>query len=259
MSQRPLRTLCVKQLMGVTTNLIAPLIAFAVVGVISAAPAHAQSIDSFVGCLSSKASVADAVDCVPAPCYTTVTMSEESAQPACTLRDGTRLPRVIFSCAGPGGSTVLRFRPSFTLCSSSIDGVVPINHIELGEDVNSRHVQKMADIDGTSGFQGLTTIAVLDTFTPYNNKGCNECHDRLATLSDGTGNLINLFAPVRPAAAEGTIFTNDPSVQQPLVSPVPLSVICAGIGSSSQLHPNAARFALSVALCSKLDAKSQQQ
>src|SRR5947209_4006666 len=55
------------------------------------------SIDSFVGCLASISSanptVVDAVNtCVPSGCYFTNTMSEESAQNACKLRDGTRLP-----------------------------------------------------------------------------------------------------------------------------------------------------------------------
>ena len=81
---------------------------------LAAAPAYAADIHSFVACLNSIHStrVSDAVACVPSGCKTTVTLSEESAQPACTLRDGTRLPRVIFSCAGDSGS--LRFRPSFS-------------------------------------------------------------------------------------------------------------------------------------------------
>src|SRR5512146_1100892 len=71
-----------------------------------ASPASAADIHSFVACLKgiNSTNVADAVACVPAGCYATVTLSEESAQPACTLRDGTRLPRVILSCPGSGGS-----------------------------------------------------------------------------------------------------------------------------------------------------------
>ena len=82
---------------------------------LAAAPAYAANdIDSFVTCVNgpTNLTVVDAVACVPSGCKTTVTLSEESAQPACTLRDGTRLPRVIFSCAGDSGS--LRFRPSFS-------------------------------------------------------------------------------------------------------------------------------------------------
>src|SRR5437870_669565 len=57
-----------------------------------AAPAHAadpvRDISSFVTCLNSitttPRTVVDAVACVPSPgCYTTLTVSEESAQPGC--------------------------------------------------------------------------------------------------------------------------------------------------------------------------------
>src|SRR5512138_531033 len=135
---------------------------------VAAVPAYAagsEDIDSFVACLNAidSTSVSDAVACVPSGCYATVTLSGESAQPGCTLRDGTRLPRVIFSCPGPGGSPTLRFRPSFSLCT--LGGV--IDHIEVGEDVNKStgsddfevrnfpFVQKMGDIDSTSNFQSL--------------------------------------------------------------------------------------------------------
>src|SRR5574340_1064860 len=92
---------------------------------LAAAPAYAADtgpVQSFVDCLNaintSPHTVVDAVACLPPGGYTTVTMSEESAQPACTLTDGTRLPRVIFSIPGASGSKgVLYFRPSFSLCT----------------------------------------------------------------------------------------------------------------------------------------------
>jgi hypothetical protein len=92
----------------------------------------AAAIRSFVAGVKgpTNLTVADAEACVPANCYAIVTMSEESAQPTCTLRDGTTLPREIFSCTGASSS--LRFRPSFSLCRQG--GI--ITHIELGEDVN---------------------------------------------------------------------------------------------------------------------------
>ncbi len=229
---------------------------------LAAAPAYAAGpgdIHSFVTCLNSINStrVSDAVACVPSGCYTTVTLSEESAQPGCTLRDGTRLPRVIFSCPGPSGSQTLRFRPSFSLCTQG--GI--INHIEVGEDVNSRHVQKMADIDSSVGFQALTEFgpaidptAVVDTLSPANNKGCFDCHDRMGTASTG-GNIVNLFASVRPELAEGTIYTNDPSVVQPAVQ-TPLSAICTGIANSSQLARNPSNWQLAKDLCGQLEPKT---
>lgn len=237
---------------------------------LAAAPAYAagpEDIDSFVACLNSinttPQTVVDAVACVPSGCYTTLTLSGESAQPGCTLRDGTRLPRVIFSCPGPGGSQTLRFRPSFTLCTQ---GSTLINHIEVGVDVgtviDSKYVQEMADIDSppdVPSFQvftefGTGATAVVDAQVPLNSKGCAECHDRLGTASTG-GNIFNLFAPVRPELAEGTIFTNDPKVVAPAIQ-TPLSDICNGVATSSQLARNPSKQALAVSLCDKLETKT---
>lgn len=219
-------------------------------GALAAAPAYAaDSISSFVGCLNSTPSphtVVDAVACVPSNCSTTVTMSEESAQPGCKLRDGTRLPRVIFSCPGSSGS--LRFRPSFSLCTQG--GV--INHIELGEDVNKStrtddpelrnfpYVQQMADINTSLTSWAFTVFgtgetAVLDAKSPRNSKGCAECHDRMGTLTVAPTSIANLFLPVPPAVAEGTIYTNDPAVDSSGVPQTPLIDICNDIWHSTQL------------------------
>ncbi|PYY13473.1 MAG: hypothetical protein DMG60_21885 [Acidobacteria bacterium] len=264
MFQQTLHTFCVKQLMRAAAHLflssITPLIVFAVFGVISAAPAHAQSqdIDSFVGCLNSiatpNATVADAAACLPSSCYTTVTLSQESAQPACTLVDGTRLPRVIFSCQGPGGSQTLRFRPSFSLCtlgaspSSSV-----INHIEVGEDsgvvVDSQKLQKMGDI--TLPTLVSLTNAGVQTNNADPQTGCANCHDVLATVGG-----INLFAPIRPALSEGTIYSNDPSVRAPAVQ-TPLSAICTGIQNSTYLFvKHLDRYNLALRLCNALEPKT---
>ena len=245
-----------------------------------AAPAHAAGpvdISSFVACLNSTSTtsqpVVDAVACVPSPgCYTTLTVSEESAQPGCTLADGTNLPRVIFSCPGSGGSLTLRFRPSFTLCT--LGGGTLINHIELGEDLNSivdsRRVQKMADVDATvprplTEF-GTGNTAVVDappsaSFPGGHSKNCGECHDLLGTAGTGA-TIFNRFAPIRPAVAEGTIFTNDPRVTPP--SPQKslsdtFTDICNGINNSSQLARNPGRQSLALSLCSRLAAKAQNQ
>jgi hypothetical protein len=241
---------------------------------LTAAPAYAQvgDIPSFVACLNSTnpQTVANAVACVPAGCYTTVTLSGESAQPGCTLRDGTKLPRVIFSCPGPNGSQTLRFRPSFSLCTQG--GV--INHIEVGEDVNKSNgsddpelrgfpfVQKMADInippDGS--FQNLKLfgsgeLAVVDAKTPPNSKGCAECHDKLGTLSTTAG-TYKLFGPIPPALTDGTIFTNDPVIVALAGAPsvqVPLSDICSRITASTQLSRSQKKLALD--LCTALTTR----
>ena len=238
-----------------------------------AAPAHAAdpvNISSFVTCLNSinttPQTVVDAVACVPTSgCYTTLTVSQESGQPGCTLTDGTRLPRVIFSCPGPGGSPTLRFRPSFTLCTL---GRTLINHIELGEDLNSRHVQKMADVDSPPD-NGVTSFQVFTEFTgahavvdaPGHNS-CFDCHDNLGTASTG-GNIFNRFAPVFPELAEGTIFTNDtpsvtpPSGQKSLSDT--FTDICNGIAASGQLARNPGQKWLAFTLCSQLALKAQNQ
>ncbi len=222
----------------------------------AALTAPGNSLSSFDTCLASiptPRTVADAVACVPSGCYVTWTLSEESAQPGCTLRDGTRLPRVIFSCAGSIAQDQ-RFRPSFSLCTTG--GV--INHIEIGEDVSKKtgsddpevaafpFVQKMADVDTAVSFK-----VVADTMSPAKNLGCAECHDRKGTWSQG-GTVFNLFGPIRPELADGTIFTNDPAVVAPAVQ-TPLSDVCTGIANSSQLAKNPSRKALALSLCNALN------
>jgi hypothetical protein len=220
---------------------------------LAAAPAYAAdpNISSFAACATGKTNVVDAVACLPAGCVTTVTLSEESAQPACTLRDGTRLPRVIFSCPIP--NTSLRFRPSFSLCTAG--GI--IKHIEVGEDVNRStrtddpefrlypFVQKMADISFTTA----PATAALDT--PSQNLGCAECHDRKGTIG-AVPNVANLFLPFPPALADGTIYTNDPVVRASGEAPAvntPLGGICTGIANSSTLARNPTLQNLAHALC----------
>ena len=266
MSQQPMHTLCGKQLMRATAHLslslIRPLIVFAVVGVISATPAHAQApdqgaTDSFVLCINSMGSGATvdlAAACVPASCYTTVTMSSESAQPACTLSDGTRLPRVIFSCQEPDSAT-LRFRPSFSLCTANS----VINHIEVGEDSgvvrDSKQLQVMGDITlpNTTGVLLDSGVNGIQANNGDREKGCANCHDQLGPVGG-----VNLFAPIRPVLADGTIYTNDPRVQAP-ASQTPLSVICDGIETSHtsgyfQSHP--ARYQLASNLCNALKPRT---
>ena len=241
---------------------------------LAAAPAWAADpvdIKSFADCLNLKSTttantVADAAACVPSGCFATVTMSEESAQPACRLRDGTRLPRVIFSCQGSSGS--LRLRPSFSLCTQG--GV--INHIEVGEDVNKStrtddpalrnfpYVQKMADVDTTETPWSFNELMVLDAKSPGTSKGCAECHDRKGTMvvPNFTPTLTaNLFLPIPPAVAEGTIYTNDPAVDSSGVPQTPFSDICTGIASSTQLARSPSKQALASKLCTALNGKIQ--
>jgi hypothetical protein len=225
------------------------------------AQGNANSIDTFVACVNGKATVADAVACLPTTgCFFTNTMSRESAQPACTLRDGTKLPRVIFSCPGPNGDLVLRFRPSFSLCTQGGTNPV-IDHIELGQDMRKNTtddpgfagfgIQFMADILVKPGAT-YTLSGVLDT--PTSPKGCNDCHDQFRTAVLVT-TTANTFGPIPPELAEGTLSSNDPFVQA--TSGADLSAICAGISASltsGQLKtsPNGPK---ALALCNALNNK----
>jgi len=255
------------------------LLGLVVAGCILPLQVGAQTnIHDFVACLNSLPSDAKvdvaASTCVPKGCFYTNTMSQESAQNACILNDGTRLPRVIFSCAEtgaqPGGNQILRYRPSFSLCTLGNDFTRSvINHIEVGEDQHtirdSGYVQKMADIaappEGTTIHVtefGTGTTAIVDTLVPANNKGCANCHDNLGHQPDVVtpSVMINLFRQVLPELKEGTISTNDPTVVAP-ANPVPLSQICTGIANSSQLKNNPSKYALANSLCKILLDKEQ--
>jgi len=226
---------------------------------LAAAPAHAADpvvdISSFATCvgnlkntITSPTVVDAALACIPSPgCFTTVTTSSESAQPGCTLSDGTRLPRVIFSC--PAAGLTLRFRPSFSLCT--LAGT--IKHIELADDqdliIDSRRVQKMADVDSS-----LQVTVDMST----NHVNCGECHDLLRTTSTG----VHLLAPIRPAVAEGTIFTNDPRVTAPSVQKSvsdTFTDICNGIADRRQRLPGWSAGQLAADLCSALKAAAVNQ
>src|ERR1700719_376965 len=107
---------------------------FLVAVLIGTASAQLVTIPNFVTCLNNNFTVGgQAIDtsktvspCVPQGCKVTATMSFFSAQPACIL-SATQLPRVIMNC--PGGAAGLRYRPSYTLCTTKA------NDIEVGQDV----------------------------------------------------------------------------------------------------------------------------
>ena len=248
-----------KQNVTVAAGVMSSLLALA------AGSAYADPLDSFVSCVNSLPAASRnvagaAATCVPAGAHVTVTMSGESAQPACTLRDGTRLPRVIFSIPGAAGSLGgnLDFRPSFSLCTQG----GTINHIEVGQDVNKStrtddadlrnfpYLQKMADFDVSPSntpwaftqFGAVPNVAtaVLDAKTPANSKGCAECHDRKGTVNVSAAvppGIANLFLPIPAAVADGTLFTNDPATAGfGSLNANPFPAICAGIQNSTSLN-----------------------
>lgn len=177
-------------------------------------------------------------------------MSTISAQPACTLADGTQLPRIDYSCPGPGNSRTLRFRPTFTLCTKG----GAINHIEVAEDVNGTPDQKMGDVDSSLGLQTLTEFgpgnSVVDTSTA--NKGCGQCHFKRGTVSTG-GRTVNTYEDILPD--RGILFMNDPN-GGPSVSTTPLSEICTRLERSSQLASNPSEKSVVVDLCNALARKT---
>ncbi|MBA3506273.1 MAG: hypothetical protein H0T80_10910 [Betaproteobacteria bacterium] len=182
-------------------------------GVATAAPAdpnNSKSINTFIKCLNDtgkpKASIADLIDaCVPDKCKMTLTMSQESAQKACTL-GGCKLPRVIFECAGPEMS--LMFRPSLLLCptDSKFNGEFGVNRIEVGEDTKNPKnateiVMKMAEVnvpppllDGSGGTD-LTKIDPKEVTSKVagkgTNKNCNACHSGGALDPTADGDILS--------------------------------------------------------------------
>jgi hypothetical protein len=65
-----------------------------------------------------------------------------------------------------------------------------INHIEVGEDVNSRHDQKMGDIDSPPDVPNFMSITefdanpVVNSSDPFIFKNCTSCHNPNKVLGD---------------------------------------------------------------------------
>jgi hypothetical protein len=204
-------------------------------------------------------------------------MSGLSAQPACR-KDGVDLPRVIFSSPGPSDEE--RFRPSFTLCPDNHN----INHIEVGEDINPSHDQKMGDVNSPPTGPNFRSISEFDTgdlgvvSTNNNDKHCQNCHGP-ATTTPPPPNGEKLSVKIFPSdvfvgtfhLAPCVLATNDPDVIPPpggtcpisfsetkSTTPTPLSAICDSIESSTALasDPNV-NFTLEIQLCERLDGKTQ--
>ena len=211
--------------------------------------AQVNQTTQFVTCVNMVIKSGGSVDmvaqsCIPllGQCYFTNTMSEESAQPACTKK-GIRLPRVILSCAIPGGNQALRFRPSFTLCTTG--GV--INHIETGEDqseiIDEDHPMANADLSATS--QNAVVPFVLDT---NQHRVCTDCHDQLGVASTVVPNLsANLFRPIPPEVVDGTLSSDDPNVAKPAIQ-TSLKDICKAINTAPPFFGQAQAKALCQAL-----------
>lgn len=147
-----------------------------------ATPEQNKAMKDFVDCLSQKigagnqADIASTLQCIPSGCTMTLTMSEESAQPACSSGPGNgvvakcQLPRVIFNCPGPPA-----FIPSYTLCPDDA------SRIEIGVEITrQRRISLlMGDVTIPSGpYTPIKFPADVVSMIP-DSKGCNGCHDKV--------------------------------------------------------------------------------
>jgi hypothetical protein len=147
-------------------------------GALAACPMPVNSIDSFICCVNSKVpaggNVSNAVQCLPPGCSVTLTMSDQSAQAACTL--GTcQLPRVLLTCPGPAPGR--SFRPSFLLCPQD-SGTAPefgMDRVELGEDTANGDMI-MADVPFPPGH---VPVPFDDSVKSMDNggSGTKSCND----------------------------------------------------------------------------------
>jgi hypothetical protein len=162
----------------------AAVLGFNVTGAFGACTTTVNSIDSFICCVNENVkaggNVSNAVQCLPPGCSVTLTMSNQSAQAACTL--GTcQLPRVLLTCPGPGPD--LFFRPSFLLCPQD-SGTAPnygMDRVELGEDVEDGDGDMlMADVPFAPGHVALPFDEDEVKNNTDNDKSCNDesigCH-----------------------------------------------------------------------------------
>jgi len=185
------------------------LLAIVAASFVGRAPVYAQGaghdLQSFVDCLNGRLSgvnpvdVSGAVQCIPDGCKITVTMSQESAQPACFEDLGSpavkvQLPRILLSCPGPAGNEWKRFRPSFLLCHTNIpERNQGWNRVEIGSDQTPSVVNRKATVSMQTGdvlipeFQPWVRI-----ITPATAGSCAMCHSR----TPGVANDQNLFQPI---------------------------------------------------------------
>ena len=153
-------------------------------------PNEVKTIDDFVACVNDRlkgkqdASVADTVQCLPPKCCITLTMSQRSAQAACTLGgDGDpepvcQLPRVLIECPGPP-----KLMPSYLLCpvgsETGPEGmqVRGSNRVEVGQAVDDQGNMRMADIPINPGLFKALTGDVISHTKDGSDAGTHGCND----------------------------------------------------------------------------------
>jgi hypothetical protein len=230
----------------------------------AAGPSHATqaqtgAIKDFVTCLNTKigqgsnADISATLQCLPASCTMTLTMSDESAQPACSLGGGDgvtkkcQLPRVILNCPGPPP-----FIPSYTLCPGSDGSNEHVNRVEIGVEVSRRKSIRlvMGDVSIPPGpYQRLNGWRDVISAVP-DSKGCNECHEggnENATKGAQQSIAIDTFGTshIGTELAPYIIATNEPGraiEPGPGLKAQSLNEICGCIDDAvnDDLHPLAA-------------------
>jgi hypothetical protein len=184
-------------------------------------PTEITTPEQFVDCLNDsfeagqEVTIADTVQCLPANCTVTLTVSRESAQAGCIMggagdpnppsdveRADTagaeptcQLPRVLLSCPRPPG-----FMPSYTLCpvGSVSDGVQGSNRVEIGEIVDDFDNMRMADVPVPPGpYEPLDPDEVISKVDGgQGTKNCNQCHGNpVESPTMGDDELSDKFPP----------------------------------------------------------------
>ncbi len=179
----------------------AAVLGFNLSGAFGACTTPVNSIDSFICCVNATVpaggNVSQAVQCLPPGCSITLTMSDQSAQAACTL-GMCQLPRVLLTCPGPANGQY--FRPSFLLCPQD-SGTSPefgIDRIELGEDTANGDMI-MADVPFPPGHVPVPFDNSVKSMENMGNgtKGCNDtsigCH--ASGMAQGTLDTSQMIDP----------------------------------------------------------------
>lgn len=171
-------------------NVTLVLVAAGLVVLVATTRDDVNDTESFVECLNSQLADQGAVDisyavqaCIPDGCKITLTMSNESAQAACTLA-GCQLPRVLLDCPDPTDpKNEMRFRPSFLLCpvNSKAGGHYGADRVETAKDLERKNGKptkmEMGDVPIEPGQDWEEIDPPHDAVSSVgNDKRCNVCH-----------------------------------------------------------------------------------
>jgi hypothetical protein len=235
-----------------------------------------SDIETFLQCINEylsggDATVADTVQCIPPGCTVTLTMSDNSAQQACSLSStggvGTppcQLPRVILTCPGPP-----TFMPSYLLCPEGSNN--GSNRIEIGVVVGNKGEMQMADFPSPPGPYMPLGLADVLSVVP-DSKECNSCHSNgNAGAAQGQPQLslpIDPFGKFGNTALTPLIISTDEPGQ--LVNPGPgltaqsLSEVCGCIENAQTRNDptdplNNEQGRVVLALCRALEAYQESR